>query len=350
MIFKKKNVKISIKSVEKYYEDISGFKKRKKKKIHMDDFVIPEYKDFMNIVELNYNVKQLKIMCKQYKLKISGCKNELTYRMYNFLKYSYYAQKIQSLVRGNFVRILNKLKGPALKKRKCVNETDFLMFEKIKNISNTQFFSFLDNDGFLYGFNICSIYNLLYVENVGKKALNPYNRNEIKESVYEDVKNIINLSKLLNIETNIEVKNDFDLLSFKKKVELKCVNIFQKIDELGNNTHSNWFYKLNKQKLLKFINELVDIWNYRLNLTNSLKRQICAPDGNPFQSLRINSLFQNDIHSIKNGLLNIINKFITAGLDRNLKALGAYYVLGSLTLVSNDAAISMPWLYETFRY
>ena len=272
--------------------------------------------------------------------KIKGPPNQLDTRV----------NPIKTLTPRFITRTLNKLKGPAFKKRDCVNETDFLMFEKVKNIPNNQFFSFLDNDGFLYGFNICSVYNLLYVENVGKKALNPYNRNEINKQVYEDVKNIITLSNILNIETNIEVKNDFDLLSFKKKIELKCVNIFQKIDELGNNTHYNWFYQLNKQKLLKFINELIDIWNYRLNLTNLLKRQICAPDGNPFYSLRINTLFQNDIDTIKNGLLNVINKLITKGLDRNLKSLGAYYVLGSLTLVSSDAAISMPWLYETFRY
>ena len=59
------------------------------------------------------------------------------------------------------------------------------------------------------------------------------------------------------METSIEVKNELDLLSFKKKVELKCADIFQKIDEMGNTTHYSWFYNLNKQGLLKFINELL---------------------------------------------------------------------------------------------
>ena len=60
-----KNMKLKIKSIEEiYYEDIGVYKKRSKKKIHMDDFVIPTYKDYMTIVELNYNVKQLKEMCK----------------------------------------------------------------------------------------------------------------------------------------------------------------------------------------------------------------------------------------------------------------------------------------------
>ena len=226
-------------------------------------------------------------MCKEYKLKIGGCKNELKHRVFNYLKFSYYAQKIQSNMRGKYVRNLIKLKGPAYKNRKCLNETDFLMFEKVNSIPNNQFFSYKDKDGFVYGFNICSIYNLLYVENVDKKALNPYNRNIIQPTVYNNVKHIIKLSNILGLNTNIEVKNDFDLLSFKKKVELKCVNLFQKIDELGNNSHYRWFYNLPRNKLLKFINELIDIWNYRLNLTNELKRNICGPTGRPFEGLNI---------------------------------------------------------------
>mgnify|MGYP002008778569 CR=1 FL=1 len=94
-MIKNKNIKVNIKSIEEiYYKDISGYKKRRKKKIHMDDFIIPTYKDYMTIVHLNYNVKQLKQMCKLYRLKISGCKNELKYRLFNFMRLSYYAQKI----------------------------------------------------------------------------------------------------------------------------------------------------------------------------------------------------------------------------------------------------------------
>jgi len=350
-MMKTKNVKISRNTIpDIYYEDISMYRKKSRRKIHMDDFTIPIYKEFMKIVEINYNVKQLKEMCKEYKLKIGGCKNELKHRVFNYLKFSYYAQKIQSNMRGKYVRNLIKLKGPAYKNRKCLNETDFLMFEKVNSIPNNQFFSYKDKDGFVYGFNICSIYNLLYVENVDKNALNPYNRNIIQPTVYNNVKHIIKLSNILGLNTNIEVKNDFDLLSFKKKVELKCVNIFQKIDELGNNSHYRWFYNLSKHRLLKFMNELIDIWNYRLNLSNELKRNICTPNGKPFEGLFISSLFSKDIDTIKNGLLNILEKLITKGRDRQLKSLGAYYILGSLTLVSMDAAASMPWLYETFRY
>ena len=85
-------------------------------------------------------------------------------------------------------------------------------------------------------------------------------------------------------------------------------------------------------------------------MTNELKRNICGPTGRPFEGLNIHYLFSKDIDTIKNRLLNVLDKLITKGRDRQLRSLGAYYILGSLTLVSLDAAASMPWLYETFRY
>ena len=56
------------------------------------------------------------------------------------------------------------------------------------------------------------------------------------------------------------------------------------------------------------------------------------------------------VASSDDDILNVIKNFVTKGRNRQDKALGAYYVLGSLTLVSHNAAISLPWLYETFRY
>ena len=47
-------------------------------------------------------------------------------------------------------------------------------------------------------------------------------------------------------------------------------------------------------------------------------------------------------------ILDIIEIFITKGEDADARSLGTYYVLGALTTVSQDAAISLPWLYESF--
>ena len=79
------------------------------------------------------------------------------------------------------------LHGPAfLKRGLCTNECDFLTMEEMKDMEATQFFSFKDADGFIYGFDIISLYNLILKS--GKTIQNPYNRNVRPSSVIHDFK------------------------------------------------------------------------------------------------------------------------------------------------------------------
>ena len=51
--------------------------------------------------------------------------------------------------------------GPAYINRSlCTNQTDFFTMNDLKNIPINQFFSFKDQDGFIYGFNIISLYKI----------------------------------------------------------------------------------------------------------------------------------------------------------------------------------------------
>ena len=107
--------------------------KNKKKKVKMEDFEVLGYKNYDDIVNKNYNVSQLKSMCRFYKQKVSGNKRELIFLLYNYLKYSNFAIKIQRRFRGHIVRQLDKLKGPGLREN-CVNETDFYTLEDLKDL------------------------------------------------------------------------------------------------------------------------------------------------------------------------------------------------------------------------
>ena len=123
----------------------------------------------MNEYELvktnNYKINELKEICRFYKLKKSGNKKELIERIYHHLKYSSYIVKIQKIIRGNFMRKYIKNAGPAFKinqRGKCVNDTDFATLEPIVDIPYNQFFSFLDNNGNVYGCDVISFYSLLH--------------------------------------------------------------------------------------------------------------------------------------------------------------------------------------------
>ena len=94
-----------------------------------------------------------------YKLKVSGNKSQLVTRIYSFLYLSNYSIKIQKNIRGFLQRKYNKLQGPGFKnKNVCTNTTDFFTMDNLTELPNRQFFSFKDADGFIYGFNLLSIY------------------------------------------------------------------------------------------------------------------------------------------------------------------------------------------------
>ena len=78
---------------EIWYKPIPLLKKRKK--ISNELFVIPELKDYLNLIKINYNKKQLKQILKRYSQPVSGNKEVIIHRCYNYLKLSYFASIIQ---------------------------------------------------------------------------------------------------------------------------------------------------------------------------------------------------------------------------------------------------------------
>jgi hypothetical protein len=59
---------------------------------------------------------------------------------------------------------------------------------------------------------------------------------------------------------------------------------------------------------------------------------------------------EHDLLNIKKIILDVLEKFVNNGVDRDSKTLGAYYVLGALTLVNESAASSLPWLFQSVSY
>jgi hypothetical protein len=54
-----------------------------------------------------------------------------------------------------------------------------------------------------------------------------------------------------------------------------------------------------------------------------------------------------NVDDIRNIILDILEKMVNTGIDKDSKCLGAFYVLGALTLVNHDAATSLPWLFQS---
>jgi len=318
-------------------------KSTKEKKI--EELEIPIYSSHNTFLTKTFTIPQLKEICKFYKLKVTGNKKVLTNKVYHYLFFSSYAVVIQRMWRKNLFKTYNKLRGPAKFNRSlCVNETDFFSMEPLKDISFAQFFSYTDIDGMIYGFDIISLYNLL--DNEVLKNSNPYNRKPIPNKAKINFKRLINISKIMgeNLHMNLVVEEITDPV---KLIEMQTLNIFREIDNLGNYTNPSWFNHLNQRQVVKFLQELRDIWVFRANLQTNTMIEICPPHGNPFEVVDMNILINIPLYNIKTLALLIIDQFVKNGVDRESRILGTNFVLCALTLVSEAAADALPWLYQS---
>ena len=323
---------------------------KKLEKISNDNFVLPSFNNYEMVLKYNYNAQQLKEISKKHKLKVTGNKQQLINRVYVFLKLSSLIIKMQKVWRGKLQRIFNETHGPAYKNHKlCTNATDFFTMDDLGDLPLFNFFSYKDTDGFIYGFDIVSIYNLIY--KTKGQVLNPYNRNEIPLTIIGTLRKVLRLGKIFDIQIDTEIKDITSELTNKKNIELRTLDLFQNIDSLGNYSNSQWFLTLNRQQLNKFLRELVDIWSYRAQLSNETKRAICPTVGNPFRNICLQAISQETrLEYLQKTILEVMEKMVNSGVDKDNRSLGAYYVLGALTLVNENAALSLPWLFQSVAY
>lgn len=325
----------------------------KTEKIDDADISIPTIYNYNTITKFNYTIQQLKSFAKHYKLKIGGTKKELVSRIFVFLQLSFYVTKIQKIFRGNLQRKYNKLHGPAFKNRKiCTNNTDFITMDNLNDLNFNQFFSYKDVDGFIYGFDLASIFSLIHMKNNYKNLpQNPYNRNQIPYYVLINIKLLIKIGKILKKEIYLEIQDEPTNFSNEKVIELRALSLFQNINALGNYSNSEWFLSLSRNNLIRFVRELSDIWNYRAQLSLEVKAKICPPNGLPFRNLSIPYIYtETDINNVKKVILEVLEKLVNSGIDTDSKSLGSYYVLAALTLVNIDAATSLPWLFQSVSH
>ena len=64
--------------------------KKNKKNITDEQFNIPNFNEYEFFCNNSYNINQLKEICKNYKLKVSGNKTILKDRIYKYLFESFY--------------------------------------------------------------------------------------------------------------------------------------------------------------------------------------------------------------------------------------------------------------------
>ena len=308
--------------------------------------LIPQNKDYKYFDKNKYTLCQLKQICKYLKVKVTGKKEVLYTRIYDSLKYNYFIIKIQSLIRKIITLNFFKIKENYSWKKKLlyINETDLYNLEPIKDIDFYNFFGFTDENNNSFGFSLYDLDKIINNTRRNNNVLNPYNKSTINQKIINDFKKIYKISEKLSfIKTNKK--------NIKKEIiniKYKIIDLFQHFDDLGNYTNANWFLNLNKQTLSKFYKELMDIWNYRANLSPQIKKEICPPHGSPFRYNPYSDAFRlSTLTTVQEILYNTMCNITKYSINEDRKILGTFYVLSALTLVSNDAANAMPWLYQS---
>lgn len=303
---------------------------------------------YPSVLHYKATLPQWKDLAKRHCIKSSGTKSQLVERIHSHFKETHYATKIQQLFRGHCVRRFFALHGPALHQRQlCTNSMDFFTMEDMTDVSPCQFVSFRDMEGFVYGFDLLSLYNLFLRTTTEVK--NPFSQKPMPLAMKRDMETILRLGRVLHIPILTEIADVMKEVSEKKSVELQTLALFQQIDALGNYSNAQWFLKLGYNSLIRFIRELRDIWEYRANLSWNMKQAICPPSGNPFSEFP-NIVALQSMDELRKPILRVMEKMVISGTDKDSQSLGAYYVLGAMTLVSKEAAVAIPWLYEATAF
>lgn len=325
---------------------------RKAARENVEVVKIPKYCDFKNFLNTKYKVCDLNQIQKHYgiKKKKGQRKNETINEIYNYLRNSFYVEKIQRQGRGYLIRKFMKLHGPAVFNRAlCVNECDFYSLDEIKTIPYNEFFSFKDiNDNKIYGFTIHSFSQLITKSRDNSNILNPYTRNKLHDNIVTNQFGLLlKMCKVLKIKCFSLEDTKQPKLTKKQLFNQRVTGVFKAMDDLGNYTDQNWFLDLNTNiKLIKFIRELHDIWSYRAQLSQDIKNNI-TNFMDPFLNINMINIQNVNYDILRNITLSIIEAFVYKGINQESRTLGAYYILLALTLVNPNAAEAMPWLYSS---
>jgi hypothetical protein len=337
------------------------------------------YKEYMSKkIDLNkYKIPQLKLILKSIKNKTSGTKVELIRRISDHFEKCAKIVNIQKVFRGHIVRISMDMRGEGFRERtKCVNGNDFYTLEPLDEIPYEYFFSFTCGK-FTYGCNIISLIHLIKNTTVVK---NPYNRDYISTEIIQTIFKLYNLIKILygfpddvpiinskhlsfkninethivrdNILSNINnvlLDRQAKIIAVRVKPYLTRVReLFMEMDQLGNYTQPEWFLNLERREYIRLFRTLHDIWSYRANLSREMKQMICIL-GDPFREVYQERIYLNDspIDVLCEICLKIFESMVYCGIDDEYRKIGTLHALTALTIVSNGARNSLPWLYES---
>jgi len=237
--------------------------------------------------------------------------------------------RIQALLRG-------KSQREKLNTYQCNNDEDFYTYDDLKNVPKIYFYSYSDSNNLRWGFDIRSLQKLISMH-----YPNPYTTEPVPENVIQDVS-----LKMSDIKKLPEYEDLTDSIQRDRKALIKqnVVDLFSLIEQSGYTCHVEWFTTLTRHKLKELYKQLEDIWNYRSQLSNEMKRNICPPDGQIFQTPIVEVMQYTVKEDLQELILHEVKKFTKAVSDSDRKLGYMYFLIGLGTVSQDCKEAHMDWL------
>lgn len=311
-------------------------------------------------------VIDLKLICRNIGIKVSGSKLELVERIVEKKgkQDNKAIEDLSSVFRRQLVRKWYSLmKGSIVDV--IVNTEDCITLDKLYDsslIGNNELedIFFVRENSSVYGFLFRSMRRLInesernMSDGAVNRVKNPYTNSEFSDEVMNRFRDFEYYNKLLYSDRlyKIEEKDSVNVEKIKT-VSQYCVDLFQSIDRLGYYTDINWFMELSGGKLIQLLRELIDIVDYRANLSIEMKNRLLGGRSfyrNSYGEVRIlvadRYLGIDKEAPLQYYVLDCMEELLSMPEDKDDKSLVAMYILAALTIVSHDAAVSMPWLLD----
>jgi hypothetical protein len=330
-------------------------------------------------------IVEIKQVLKSEGCRVSGKRQELVKRLTEHYSRIQSVITIQKIFRGFVGRESERLRGPGYKELyRCVNETDFQTMDAVSEIPRESFFSYEDDGGFVYGFNVFSLMNMF---KRNRKFANPYNREDIPIAVvcrifslYKKIEILYPLAfsenRLENprvVEVAIEdarrdaetfegivVPDTFDLEASSDAqdagveeeypslpLNTRIHDVFERIQSLiGGEVDVAWFLSLSQNELDRFYHFYHVWWTRSSSLSAEEKMNICATS-DPFVFLsQIEPHWAEALY--RRICLELTEWMVFTGTSADYCRKGAEHTIMLLTVVSRDARRARPELFDRF--
>lgn len=235
--------------------------------------------------------------------------------------------KIQSLARR---LIIKQRVERRTKPESPINVTDFLYDVHYLEISEALYIDFFDADKKRYFFDLRSLKT--HIDTSG--MTNPYTRNEISPENQKLILDKVNETEKKGKKTQVE-KTVFN--SKEKEVEMRVLDVFQKINALDNYVDHNWFMDMNSSQLKKLYSVCEDTFNYRSQLPFNKKRDL-VKNGLAFPIHPSKVHIINSLTQIREICITEFERFATEGKTKDDCKLGTMLMLTAFVEVCPKAA------------